>query len=375
MMNTRVSVLVVGLLALGCRERPVETPAPPPPSGEAWLNEKQIGDARIAIELARVRAVGAPVIAPARVAFNDLRVAHVFSPVAGRVMRVLAQPGDRVKKGTALASVHSPDVGQAFADLARAQADLQVSEQEERRQTELFEARAGSRRDLESAVAAAARARAEFARASQKARFLRSEGLQVTQSYEIQSPIDGEVIFRNINPGMEIQGQYAGGQAVELFTVGELSAVWILADVFAIDVPRLAVGAPARVSLPAFPGRTFDGKVDWIAGALDPAARTARVRITLPNLAKELKPEMLGTVEIAGRSREALAVPRSAVLRVGDGRFVFVEEGKSPDGRTRFVRRNVEVDDDGGDVVSVNRGVEPGQKVVTGGAILLLGML
>jgi cobalt-zinc-cadmium efflux system membrane fusion protein len=374
MNRIRVSVLVVGLLALGCHERPVEGPAPAP-SGEAWLNDKQVADARIAVEPVRVRPVGAPVIAPARVAFNDLKVAHVFSPVAGRVMQVLAQPGDRVKKGTALASIHSPDVGQAVADLARAQADLQVSEQEERRQKELFEARAGSRRDLETAVASAARARAEFARADEKARLLRSEGLQVTQSAEIRSPIDGEVISRNINPGMEVQGQYAGGQAVELFTVGELSAVWILADVFAIDVPRLAVGALARASLPAFPGRTFDGKVEWIAGALDPAARTARVRITLANPAKELKPEMLGTVEMAGRSRDSLAVPRSAVLRLGENRFVFVADGKAPDGRARFVRRNVDVDDDGGDVVAVTRGLESGERVVTEGAILLLGML
>jgi len=291
------------------------------------------------------------------------------------VMQVLAQPGDRVKKGTALASIHSPDVGQAVADLARSQADLQVSEQEERRQKELFEARAGSRRDLETAVAAAARARAEFARADEKARLLRSEGLQVTQSAEIRSPIDGEVISRNINPGMEVQGQYSGGQAVELFTVGELSAVWILADVFAIDVPRLAVGAPARASLPAFPGRTFDGTVDWISGALDPATRTARVRIKLANPDRALKPEMLGTVEMAGRSRDSLAVPRSAVLRLGENRFVFVADGKAPDGRARFVRRIVDVDDDGGDVVAVTRGLESGERVVTEGAILLLGML
>jgi len=374
MTRTWVAVLVVGLLALGCHERPLEVPAQAP-SGEAWLNDKQVADARIAVEPARVRPVGAPVIAPARVAFNDLKVAHVFSPVAGRVMQVLAQPGDRVKKGTALASIHSPDVGQAVADLARAQADLQVSEQEERRQKELFEARAGSRRDLETAVAAAARARAEFARADEKARLLRSEGLQVTQSAEIRSPIDGEVISRNINPGMEVQGQYSGGQAVELFTVGELSAVWILADVFAIDVPRLAVGAPARASLPAFPGRTFDGTVDWISGALDPATRTARVRIKLANPDRALKPEMLGTVEMAGRSRESLAVPRSAVLRLGENRFVFVADGKAPDGRARFVRRNVDLDDDGGDVVAVTRGLEPGERIVTEGAILLLGML
>jgi multidrug efflux pump subunit AcrA (membrane-fusion protein) len=80
-------------------------------------------------------------------------------------------------------------------------------------------------------------------------------------------------------------------------------------------------------------------------------------------------------VEIAGRSRETLAVPRSAVLRLGEGRIVFVEDGKSPDGRTRFVRRIVEVEDDGGDAVAVVRGIEAGEKVVSGGAILLVGML
>jgi membrane fusion protein, heavy metal efflux system len=367
-------ILGVALLALACREAPVQAPASAPP-GEAWLNEKQVADARLAVEPARVRPVGAPVVAPARVAFNDLKVGHVFSPVAGRVAQVLAQPGDRVKKGTPLAVIHSPEVGQAVADLARAQADLRLAEQEERRQNELVLARAGARRDLETAVAAAARARAEFARADEKARLLRADGLTSSQDYVVRSPIDGEVLFRNISPGMEVQGQYAGGQAVELFTVGEISAIWILADVFALDVPRLAVGAPARVILPAFPGRSFDGSVDWIAGALDPASRTARVRVKLAHLERELKPEMLGTVEIAGRSREALAVPRAAVLRVGEGRFVFVEDGKSPDGRTRFLRRAVEVDDDGGDVVAVSRGLEPGEKVVTGGAILLLGML
>ena len=367
-------LLLLTSAGLACKERPVEGP-PTAPSGEVWLNEKQVTDARIAIDEVRVRPVGSPVVAPARVAFNDLKVGNVFSPVAGRVIQVLAHPGDRVRKGTALATVHSPEVGQAVADLARAHADLVLAEQEERRQKELFEARAGSRRDLETAVAGAARARAEFARADEKAQLLRAEGLAGNQEFEIRSPVDGNVISRNINPGMELQGQYGGGQAVELFTVGESSAIWVLADAFAIDLPRLAVGAPARVSLPAFPGQTFDGKVDWIAGALDPASRTARVRITLANAAGELKPEMLGTVEIAGRSREVLAVPRSAVLRLGEGRVVFVEAGKSPDGRARFIRRNVEVEDDGGDAVAVVRGLEAGEKVVSGGAILLVGML
>ena len=111
-----------------------------------------------------------------------------------------------------------------MADLARAQADSRLAEQEERRQKELVEARAGARRDLEYGLAAAARARAEFARADEKARLLRADGLTSSQGDAVRSPIHGEVIFRNISPGMEVQGQYAGGQAVELFTVGEISA-------------------------------------------------------------------------------------------------------------------------------------------------------
>ena len=130
----RAAVLALSLLA-ACKERRVEAP-PAAPDGEAWLADAQVADARIAVEPAAVGPVGAPVVAPARVAFDDLKVSHVFSPVAGRVARVLAQPGDPVRKGTTLAIIHSPDVGQAYADLARAEADLRLAEQEQRRQTE-----------------------------------------------------------------------------------------------------------------------------------------------------------------------------------------------------------------------------------------------
>ncbi len=369
------AALAAALLAAACGQKQAEAPQPAPPAGEAWLAEKQVSDARIAVEPAAVGPVGAPVVAPARVAFDDLKVAHVSSPVAGRVTKVLAGPGDKVRKGTPLVVVHSPDVGQAFADYAKAVADLQLAQKELERQKELFAARAGARRDLETAQAAFAKATAEHARASEKARLLRAQGLEVTQDYEIRSPIDGEIVFRNVNPGTEVQGQYAGGQPVERFTIGDIGSVWVVADVFAIDVPRLVPGAPARITLPAFPGRTFDAKVSWIAGALDPAARTARVRMVLQNPAHELKPEMLGTAEIAGRTREALSVPRGAVLRVGEQRVVFVEDGRAPDGRVRFVRRTVEVEDDGGDRIAVTSGLAPGDRVVTSGAILLLGML
>ena len=367
------SLLVVVLAA--CRGQP-EAQVPQSPPGEAWLTDQQLAEGKIVVEPAAVRPIGAPVIAPARIAFNDLKVAHVFSPVAGRVINVLAQPGERVQRGTTLAVIQSPDVGQAFSDLSKAQADLQGAEREYQRQKELFEARAGARRDMEAAEANFLKAKAEFERAREKARLLNAVGAAgASQDYDLRSPIDGEVIFRNINPGMEVQGLYSGGQAVELFTVGELVAVWVVSDVFAIDLPRIAVGADAKVTLPSIPGKTFEGKIDWISGALDPAARTAKVRLTLANPTRELRPEMLGTVEIASRTRDALALPRSAVLRLGDQLVVFVESGRTPDGRIRFERRPVEVEDSGGDWLAVVRGVTPGDRIAMSGGILLVGLL
>jgi len=368
--------LWASLVAVAACEPRSSPPAPQPPPGEAWLSDKQVSEAKIVVEPVAIHPVSTPVVAPARVAFDDLRVAHVFSPVAGRVLRVLAGPGDRVRRGTPLAVLESPDVGQAFSDLAKAEADLRAAEQEHQRQKELYEARAGARRDLEAAESSYLKAKAEIDRARQKAKLLPSAaGGSASQEYELRSPIDGEVIFRSLNPGMEVQGQYTVGQAVELFTIGELDPVWVVADVFALDLPAVAVGADARVALPALPGRAFDGKVQWVSGALDPAARTAKVRIVLPNPRRELRPEMLGTATIAGRPRDELAVPRTALLRLGDQTVVFVDVGRAPDGRVRFERRPVEVDDAEGDWVAVRNGIKPGDRVVTSGAILLVGLL
>ncbi|HTP50600.1 MAG TPA: efflux RND transporter periplasmic adaptor subunit [Anaeromyxobacteraceae bacterium] len=367
-------LLALSVLAACERKPPPESPQAPP--GEAWLTDKQVAEGKIAVEPAAVRPVGAPVLAPARIAFSDLRVSHVLSPVSGRVIRVLAQPGERVRSGQTLAVIESPDVGQVFSDLRKAEADLQAAGMEHERQKELFAARAGARRDLETAESNYLKAKAERDRAREKAKLLpTTDGSGVSQNYELRSPIDGQVIFRSINPGTEVQGQYAVGQAIELFTIGELDPVWALADVFAVDLFRIAPGAEAQVTLPALPGRVFKGKVDWISGALDPAARTARVRITLPNPDGALRPEMLGSASIAGKTHEALAVPRSALLRLGDQTVVFVEAGRAPDGRVRFERRPVEVEDTEGDWSAVTSGLKAGDRVVSSGGILLVGLL
>ena len=362
----------------GCRSAPAATNSPAPaPEGEVWLTSQQVRDAKVQVEPVAEHGVGNEIVTSGRVSFDDLRVAHIFSPVTGRVKRIVADPGQRVKKGAPLAIIESPDVGNAFADLGKGQADLTAAEHDFRRQKELYEAHAGSQRDFESAEDNFGKAKAEMERAKAKARLFRGGGADaVTQEFVLRAPIEGEVIARNVNPGAEVQGQYSGGTAVELFTVGELDSVWVFADVFEMDLARVKRDAPVSVKVVAYPDKAFAGKIDWISDALDPTSRTAHVRCSIPNKSRELKPEMYATVSISVAAPSVAALPRASLLRIGDQTVVFVETGNAPDGRVKFSRRIVAVnEEEGTDYLPIVRGVNRGDQVVTSGAILLSGML
>ncbi len=374
-MRTLAAVALVSLVA-GCGSHASEPAAPQPPAGEAWLSEQQIKDAKLTIAPVGDQDVGGAIVTTGRVTFDDLRVSHVFSPVTGRVMRILANPGQRVKKGQPLAVIASPDIGTAFSDLAKAQAAFDAAERDFKRQKELYEAGAVSQKDFDTAKNNYGNAKAELERARAKARLLSRGNVDAVMSeYTLTAQIDGEVISRNANIGVEVQGTYGGGQAVELFTIGEIDKVWVLADVFEMDLALVKKGARVTTKVVAYP-RVFEGHVDWVSGSLDPNSRTAKVRCAIDNPQRELKPEMYATVSISVAERKALAIPRNALLRLGEQTVVFVEKGKTPDGLLRFERRPVAVDEaEGGDYLPVTHGLEPGDRIVTSGGILLLGLI
>jgi cobalt-zinc-cadmium efflux system membrane fusion protein len=348
-----------------------------PPAGEAWLTQDQVNQAHIAVAPLQDEDVDDTILSSGRVTFDDQRVAHIFSPVTGRVARIMANLGARLKKGDPLAVITSPDIGQASSDLGKADADLIAAEHDFNRKKELFESHAASQADYETSEDNYRKAKAEKERAYQKAFLLRTGSVDsVSQGYTLSSPIDGELIARAVNPGIEVQGQYGGGQAVELFTVGELDRVWVLADVFEMDIARVNVGAKVTVKVIAYPDKTFEGKVDWVSGTLDAVTRTAKVRCTFDNPDRLLKPEMYATVTISVEEKKALALPKGAVLRLGDQTVVFVQSGKTPDGRLKFERLPVQVDEgEGSQWLPVEHGLDKGTLVVTQGSILLAGMI
>jgi membrane fusion protein, heavy metal efflux system len=382
-----LAVIVFAALEVSCHasQAAPEAAGEVPPSDQVWLTPAQVAEAKIQVAAVGDHVVDETLLTSGTVTLDDLRSGHVFSPVTGRVTKIVAQLGQRVKKGDPLAIIESPDIGNAVSDVHKAEADLIAAEHNLDRKKALYAQKAASAADVETSEDAERNAKAELERARQKQFLLRVGNVDaVTQTYTLSSPIDGEVLLRNINPGIEVQGQYSGGagnnclpglttNAVcgELFTIGELDKVWVLGDIYEIDMGRVHVGAPAKVTTVAYPGRVFTGTVDWVSGAMDSNTRTAKVRCTFDNPDGQLRPMMYVTVQISVDPREALAIPRSAMVRLGEYKVVFVQIGEA-NGRVRFERLPVAVDESAGTpYVAVKHGVEMGQRIVVEGAAAL----
>jgi cobalt-zinc-cadmium efflux system membrane fusion protein len=376
-LRARAAASWIAAAALGvaaCHPAPATTEAPEVqhPEGEVWLTPQQVRDAKIGVQPVEVHAVDDTILTSGTISLDDQRTGHVFSPVTGRVVNIVAQLGQRVHKGDPLAVIESPDVGSAVSDVHKAQADLIAAEHDLKRKKELFEQKAGSSADMEASMDNYRRAKAELERAQQKAYLLRNGNADaVTQTYTLPAPLDGEVLLRNINPGVEVQGQYSGGATVELFTIGELDKVWMLGDLYEMDIARVHVGAPATVTVVSYPGKVFAGVVDWVSGSLDPNTRTAKVRCTFDNPEKLLRPMMYATAQISVDRENALAIPRNALLRLGEDKVVFIEVGDA-NNQVRFKQVTVDVDEgESSPWLIVKKGLQPGQKIVVNGAILL----
>ncbi len=357
-------------LACSCREGETRTNDRLPPEDETWLGSDQMAKAGIHVVVANPVDVRQTIDASGRIAFNDLHITHVYSPVTGRVTRVLAKPGEKLAKGAPLVAILSPDVGTAFSDVVKARADLDTSEADFHREQGLFDKDATSRRSLEAAEDTFRKASAEYERAKQRASMLRAGSLDaVTQEYVLRSFLAGEVIARNVNPGMEVVGQYAGGTSQELFTVGDIDNVWAYGDVQDTDLANIKIGDEVEVQVIAYPGRIFRGKVDYIAGTVDPMLRTGRIRTTLENPSGDLKPEMSATVSVVQAPRRRLAVPENAVITINEARYVYVEDGTAADGRHIFKRRPVTIAAARDGMVPIVDGLAAGERVVSEGSV------
>jgi RND family efflux transporter MFP subunit len=182
---------------------------------------------------------------------------------------------------------------------------------------------------------------------------------------ELRSPIEGTVLERHATIGETV------GPETVLFTIGDLRRVWAVGQVYERDVGAVRSSAPARLSLEAYPGRTWDGLLSYVAGALQHESRTLPVRLEIDNLDGVLRPGLFGSLAIeASDATDALAVPAEAVQRMGDKTVVFVREQGQGD-HQRFRVRTVVLGRDAGRLVELRDGVREGEDVAVSGTFTL----
>jgi cobalt-zinc-cadmium efflux system membrane fusion protein len=351
--------------ALGCARAPASPPAQPAtPPGEVRL--ERVPDF---VKVAPVTAVSEAGVTAAtgKVAFDEERVSRVASPVSGRVVELLAHPGDRVRRGQGLLVIASPDAGSAVADHVAAVADEAVARRNLERQRRLLADQAVSQKEVLQAESDATKAAAAVARAAGRLEVLGIDPGSPdvrTSRFVLRSPLDGVVVERPAFPGMEVRPD----SGTPLVTVADLGRLWVVADVYERDLSRVARGQAVSVRVAAEPGRAFDGTVTPGGELVDAATRTVKVRIEVLNPRLELKPEMFARVVIQGAApaSPSLTVPASAVLSDGQASAVVVALA---DGR--FLRRTVEVSGEQDGRVRILTGVREGEQVVVDGALFI----
>jgi membrane fusion protein, heavy metal efflux system len=262
---------------------------------------------------------------PARLVWNEERTQRIYPAFAGRVLSLNADIGQSVNAGQVLATLASPEFGAAQADTAKAMADAQVAERALARHQTLFEADVISRKELDLTEADAMRARAELARAQARTRMYGSSANNVNQQLGLAATVKGVVVERNLSAGQEVRPDQGGPGNQALFVVSDPSVLWVQIDARESDTASLKPGTKISLTLPNFPGQTFEAKITATGDFIDSTTRSIKVRAVIDNKQRVLKAEMLGTARIERKLGAGVLVPASAVQLRGSEHWAYVQ--------------------------------------------------
>jgi cobalt-zinc-cadmium efflux system membrane fusion protein len=365
----RAAPLLTAVLLAGgsCRtdaDAPDEKLAEAEPPHEETVQLDSAGVAAAGIVLGTVEAVqSAQLGVTGTITYDQARVSHVGPRTEGRIVTLRTEPGARVAAGQLLAVLESPEVGSIRADLHEAERLVEIARENYEREQRLEAQGISSRRELLAAEAELRREQASLLRADERLRALGAGNGEGGQ-FVMTAPFGGVVIEMHATRGEVV------GPNDQLFTIADLSRVWIELDVYERDLGRVAVGQPVMVTTTAYGDRAFPGRIVYIGSVVDALKRTVQARVEVPNPDGALKPGMFARADIAVDTADAviIAVPEGAVQML-EGRTVVFVPGEAPG---EFHAVDVTVGEGlPGNRTRIVAGLEPGQPVVVAGGFLL----
>ena len=342
--------------------------------------------ASLTVEPVTERPFRAEHVTEGKIAVDEDRSTPVFSPYTGRVTKLLARPGDQVTQGQPLFVIEATDTVQAqndfisaFTALNKAQSALDLAQLQDKRARDLYEGKAIPLKDFQQAETTliqtendvrssqtaleAVRNRLHILGFSDEAISTFQEKGRIIPETTVVSPIAGTVVQRKVGPGQYI----STGANDPVFVIGDLSTVWLTAFVRETEADAVAAGQELKFNLLALPGRTFSGRINYVAAAIDPATRRLTVRATIDNPNGQLKPEMFATVTIyAPTDQPSIGVPKRALIYEGDQVRVWVARNDKS-----IELCPVKTGLTNGDLVEVHGNLKPGDLIVTKGSLFI----
>lgn len=341
--------------------------------GEVQLTSEVLAKGQIAIEPVAISREDVTLRTSGKAGFNEDHLSYVSSPLVGRVVNIAVHPGQHVESGQTLAVIDSADLGATSSEFIKARADLILAQRTHTLAKTLLAAKAMAAKDSQKAEDELVKAQADLRRTRERLLSLGMsqdqldgplEALHVRSQFNLTTPISGTVVERTLT-----LGQMVGGDAPQrLFIIADLNTLWVTADIYEKDLSLIHPGEEVSVQAAAWPDQQFNGHIDYVGDTVDPNSRTIKMRLTVDNQQRRLKPEMFvtATVHTTG-STSVLTVPVAAVHGEGAGQpYVFT----AIDGN-RFARRPVTLGAKINDRVAISSGLAAQDRVVTTGSILL----
>jgi membrane fusion protein, heavy metal efflux system len=365
------TALIAAASLTGCSGKAEETrPVAPADLGNVHLSDAQRG--HIQIFEVQSAAFHRTIETTGVVDFDNDQATSVLAPFSGPVSRLIASLGQSVKKGDALAAVDSPDFAAAISAYQKALATAQTNRKLADLDQDLLAHNGVAQREAAQAETDAANAEADRDAALQELVSLQVPAATIKEIQAghkvarvegmIRAPVAGTVVERLVTPGQLLE---AG--ATSCFTVADLSRVWVMAQVFGVDLVAVRVGDAAEVNS-GIGSKSFSGKVDNIAALVDPDTRAVAVRVVVDNPGDLLKKQMYVRVRLEARQESrGLLIPVSAILR-DDENLPFVYQLQADGSLTR---RHVTLGSRAGDAYDITEGLSAGDKIVVDGALFL----
>jgi membrane fusion protein, heavy metal efflux system len=343
---------------------------PPPVAGTFHPSAQQLKT--MTVEPVALRPFVSEERTEGKIAVNGDRSTPVYSPYSGRITRVIANLGDEVAQGAVLANIDASEFSQGLNDLRAGEAQVKLARLGETRKHALYDIKGGSLADWQQSQADLTAAETALAAARSRLRILGRSDAQIDQlataeqfepATSIVAPIRGVVVDRQIGPG-----QYAqSSAATPVYTIADLSSVWLIANVREADAAKVRRGQSVDVRVLAYPDRSFSARVVYVAPTIDPNTHRLTVRAVIDNADGALKPEMFATFVITtSAADQSPAVPEGAVVYEGDTAHVWVLQSDNS-----LIVRPIRAGRTNDGFVEVLEGLKSGERVVTRGSLFI----